>query len=75
MFIMGRAFALSYVLSGDFQRRNIPDHLSECLLRQIVTPLRIEPEIGTVSARLPEPQRHDRRDRLLGSPEAQVGWT
>jgi len=44
-------------LSGDFQGRNFLDLLSEFLLRpmQIVPLLQIEPEIGTVSAQLPEP--------------------
>jgi hypothetical protein len=54
-------------LSGDFQRRNVLDLVAELPLGllQIISLLQIEPEIGTVATQLAEPQRHDRRDRLL----------
>src|SRR5713101_9153002 len=59
--------AFRRLLSGDLQRRNFLDRLSEFLLRvmQIVPLLQIEPEIRTISAQLPEPQCHGRGDRLL----------
>jgi hypothetical protein len=52
--------------SGPFQGRNGVDLLSELLFgaQQIVALLQIEPQIGTVSAQLPKPQCHGRRDRL-----------
>src|ERR1700716_3029930 len=52
--------------SSHLQCRNGLDLLSKLLLGalKVVPLLQIEPEIGTVSAQLPEPQCHDRRYRL-----------
>src|SRR5262249_23726671 len=54
-------------LSRHFQRGNGFDLLSKLLLgpRQIVALLQIEPQVRTVSAQLPEPQRHCWRHWLL----------